>query len=98
MMVLTGKDNPNTSVAYGDIQQPGKKAFDLVSEGLAVQIVWVENRAEFFTRFAEGIKAGRFRARVVKIGPVKPGAEVSFAKAADLEPDQFLGFIKYTLE
>ena len=73
MLVLAGRDNRQHvfRIRTVDPGQSGARGDDLRSIGLAVTSVWRMDgtRSEFFERFAEGIRGGTVRARVVRMAP-----------------------------
>src|SRR6476469_4136366 len=72
MMLTSASNHHNTfrirSVDAGDT---GLKGSGLQTAGRLANDVWKFDgtRADFFDRFAEGIRSGKLRARVVKAGP-----------------------------
>ena len=86
MMVLTSKLNRKNTFKI-EVGHPSKTGFALAAPGIAVaDQIWRADptRAEFFTKFAEGISAGSLRARVVQVGPTNLGQLSSDTERAEL--------------
>ncbi|HUR32851.1 MAG TPA: hypothetical protein VM032_03595 [Vicinamibacterales bacterium] len=73
VMMLTSASNHRNSfrIRSVDAGNTGLSAAGLRAAGLLANDVWKFDgtRADFFERFAEGIRAGKLRARVVSAGP-----------------------------
>ena len=87
MMLTAASNHHNTfrirSVDPGDT---GLSGSGLLTAGRFANDVWkfAGTRAEFFERFAEGIRDKRLRARVVKLGPATMGEASSERARAEL--------------
>jgi hypothetical protein len=73
VMVLTAARNHRNTYRIRSVDpgETGLSGSGLLTAGRLANDVWKfdGSRADFFQRFAEGIKAGKLRARVVKTGP-----------------------------
>jgi len=87
MMLTSASNHHNTfrirSVDAGDT---GLKGSGLQTAGRLANDVWKFDgtRADFFDRFAEGIRSGKLRARVVKAGPPNLAQTTSERERAEL--------------
>jgi len=87
MMLTAGSNHHNTfrirSVDPGDT---GLSGSGLTAAGRLANDVWKFDgtRGDFFQRFAEGIKAGKLRARIVKAGPPNLSQVTSERERAEL--------------
>jgi hypothetical protein len=88
VMVLTSASNAKTSfkIRAVDAGKSGISGSDLTTMGMTVNGVWRSDRdrAEFFEKFAEGIRAGTLRAKVVQIRPKELNRLKSDRERADV--------------
>jgi len=73
VMMLTSAENHHNTFRIRSVDpgETGLNGHGLQTAGRLANDVWKfdGSRSDFFQRFAEGIKAGKLRARVVKAGP-----------------------------
>jgi len=88
VMVLTGAANHRNTFRIRSVDpgETGLRGSDLLTAGRIANDVWKfdGSRAEFLERFAEGIRAGKLRARVVKAGPANLSQIASERERAEL--------------
>ena len=118
VIVLTSKSNPKSRFQIRDVDEGRTRLTkgELATAGEIVTAVWRfdRGREEFFEKFADGIRQGLLRARLVRTGPpdlgrmpsdrdrtnvylkfAEKGSSVSFEKAQDLTPDEFMAYLEY---
>lgn len=117
VMVLTSAANHHNTFRIRSVDpgETGLGGHGLLTAGRLANDVWKfdGSRSDFFQRFADGIKAGKLRARIVRTGPpnlvqlserdraeqylkfADKGTKISFDRAPDLAPDEFLTFADY---
>jgi hypothetical protein len=73
VMLLTAASNHHNTFRIRSVDpgETGLSGHGLQTAGQLANDVWKfdGSRADFFERFAEGIRAGKLRARIVKVGP-----------------------------
>src|SRR5581483_3837288 len=72
MMLTSASNRKNTfKIRTVDPGDTGLSGSGLMTAGRLANDVWKfeGTRSDFFERFAEGIRAGKLRARIVKVGP-----------------------------
>lgn len=88
VMLLTSSANHRNTFRIRSVEpgDTGLKGDGLITAGRFANDVWKfdGSREEFFQRFAEGIKAGKLRARVVKAGPLNLPQIASERERAEL--------------
>jgi hypothetical protein len=88
VMVLTSASNRHNTFRIRSVDpgDTGLKGSGLQTAGRLANDVWKFDgaRADFFDRFAEGIRAGKLRARVVKTGPPNLAQTTSERERAEM--------------
>jgi hypothetical protein len=88
VMVLTSASNHRNTFKIRSVDpgDTGLRGAGLLTAGRLANDVWKFDgaRADFFDRFAEGIRAGKLRARVVKAGPPNLGQIASERARAEI--------------